>query len=177
MRDWEGCDRLVDRYSATLRGGTGPGGARGVPTHLTLPLQHYSNMWVVMLEGFFDIFILTEKFFGNMLKFYEKIHKKLFFKYNFYPRPVLAFGYCRCLRLCVSLCVNHLLVHVITRDPFKLGSPNFKHSCCYCRWGNGSKLLLKCDYGLLLASLWHWDCEIRLTFYSSDRCLNSSSVD
>ena len=48
---------------------------------------------------------------------------------DFYPRPVLAFGYCRCLRLCVSLCVNHLLVRAITRDPFKLGSPNLKHSC------------------------------------------------
>ena len=48
---------------------------------------------------------------------------------RFYPRPVLAFGYCRCLRLCVSLCVNHLLVRAITRDPFKLGSPNLKHRC------------------------------------------------
>ena len=38
-------------------------------------------------------------------------------------------GNCRCLRLCVSLCVNHLLVRAITRDPFKLGSPNLKHSC------------------------------------------------
>ena len=48
---------------------------------------------------------------------------------GFYPRPVLAFGYCRCQRLCVSLCVNHLLVRAITRDPFKLGSPNLKHRC------------------------------------------------
>ena len=53
----------------------------------------------------------------------------LIFFWPFYPRPVLAFGYCRCLRLCVSLCVNHLLVHAITRDPFKLGSPNLKHRC------------------------------------------------
>ena len=60
---------------------------------------------------------------------------------SFYPRPVLAFGYCRCLRLCVSLCVNHLLVRAITRDPFKLGSPNLKHRCkrpwlrCLLFWG------------------------------------------
>ena len=55
----------------------------------------------------------------------------------FYPRPVLAFGYCRCLRLCVCvcvclsvcLCVNHLLVRAITRDPFKLGSPNLDRRC------------------------------------------------
>ena len=53
-------------------------------------------------------------------------------------RPVLAFGYCRCLRLfcvsvspCVCVCarVNHLLVRVITRDPFKLGSPNLDQRC------------------------------------------------
>ena len=52
---------------------------------------------------------------------------------NFYPRPVLAFGYCRCLRLCVCvsvcMCVNHLLVRAITRDPFKLGSPNLDQRC------------------------------------------------
>ena len=27
------------------------------------------------------------------------------YAYTFYPRPVLAFGYCRCLRLCVCVCV------------------------------------------------------------------------
>ena len=52
---------------------------------------------------------------------------------RFYPRPVLAFGYCRCLRLCVCvsvcLCVNHLLVRAITRDLFKLGSPNLDQRC------------------------------------------------
>ena len=53
----------------------------------------------------------------------------------FYPRPVLAFGYCHRLRLCVcpcvcvSLCVNHLLVRAITWDPFKLGSPNLDQRC------------------------------------------------
>ena len=39
----------------------------------------------------------------------------------FYPRPVLAFGYCHRLRLCV--CINHLLVRTITQ-PFTLESPN-----------------------------------------------------
>ena len=53
----------------------------------------------------------------------------------FYLRPVLAFGYCHRLRLCVSvcvcvsLCVNHLLVRSITRDPFKIGSPNLDQRC------------------------------------------------
>ena len=36
--------------------------------------------------------------------------------------PVLALGYCHCLRLCV--CVNPLFVCTITRDPFKIGSLN-----------------------------------------------------
>ena len=52
---------------------------------------------------------------------------------HFYPRPVLAFGYCRCLRLSVCpsvrVCGNHLLVRAITRHPFKLGSPNLDHRC------------------------------------------------
>ena len=52
---------------------------------------------------------------------------------SFYPRPVLAFGYCRCLRLSVCpsvrVCGNHLLVRAITRHPFKLGSPNLDHRC------------------------------------------------
>ena len=51
----------------------------------------------------------------------------------FYPRPVLAFEYCRCLRLsvCVSVrvCGKHLLVRAITHHPFKLGSPNLDHRC------------------------------------------------
>ena len=52
---------------------------------------------------------------------------------HFNPRPVLAFGYCRYLRLfvCVSVCVciNHVLVRVITHHLFKLGSPNLDHWC------------------------------------------------
>ena len=58
---------------------------------------------------------------------------------SFLPEPVLAFGYCRCLRLCVCVCVcvclsvclsvNHLLVRAIIRDPFKLGSPNLDQRC------------------------------------------------
>ena len=51
----------------------------------------------------------------------------------FYPKPVLAFGYCRRLRLSVCpsvrVCVNHLLVREITRDPFKVGSPNLDQMC------------------------------------------------
>ena len=47
---------------------------------------------------------------------------------DFYPRPVLAFGYCRCLRLSVSPSVTKF-VRTITHYPFKLGSPNLDHRC------------------------------------------------
>ena len=47
----------------------------------------------------------------------------------FLPEACMAIGYCRCLRLSVRPCVNHLLVRTITRDPFKLGSPNLNHRC------------------------------------------------
>ena len=50
---------------------------------------------------------------------------------HFYPRPVLAFGYCRCLRVCVCVClsVNHQLVRAITHQPFKLEPPNLDQRC------------------------------------------------
>ena len=50
---------------------------------------------------------------------------------SFYPRPVLAFGYCRCLRVCVCVClsVNHQLVRAVTHQPFKLESPNLDQRC------------------------------------------------
>ena len=64
---------------------------------------------------------------------------------HFYPRPVLAFGYCHrpclCICQCVCVCINHLLVRTITHQPFKLESPNLKHRCktpwlrCLLFWG------------------------------------------
>ena len=57
----------------------------------------------------------------------------------FYPRPVMAFGYCRCLRLSVCVCacvcvyvfvsVNHQFVRTITCHPLKLQSPNLDLKC------------------------------------------------
>ena len=60
----------------------------------------------------------------------------LFMKFSFLPEA--SFGLrvlsspasvCVCPCVCVSLCVNHLLVRAITRDPFKLGSPNLDQRC------------------------------------------------
>ena len=45
------------------------------------------------------------------------------------PEASMAIGHCRCLRLFVRPCVNHLLVRAIPRDPFKLGSPHLNHEC------------------------------------------------
>ena len=47
----------------------------------------------------------------------------------FYPRPDLTFGYCRCLRLSVRVCVNNELVRTITHHPFKLRSLNLDQRC------------------------------------------------
>ena len=71
----------------------------------------------------------TEK--GWNKKIYVLKHSQVLSVF-FYPRPVLAFGYCRCLRLSVCPSVrpcNHVLVRAITHYPFKLGSPNLDQSC------------------------------------------------
>ena len=51
----------------------------------------------------------------------------------FYPRPILTFGYFRCLRLCVCLsvcpCFNLELVHAKTHQLYKLESPNSDIRC------------------------------------------------
>ena len=54
---------------------------------------------------------------------------------SFYPRPVLAFGYCRCLRLSVCVCpsvcvsVNPELVCTINHHAFKLEPLNLDKRC------------------------------------------------
>ena len=65
----------------------------------------------------------------------KNIISRSLYGYDYYPRPVLAFGYCHRLRLyvcpCVRVCVciNHLLVRTITHQPFKLESPNLNQRC------------------------------------------------
>ena len=69
------------------------------------------------------------------VKFMEILIEITFFYH--YPRPVLVIGYCRCLRLrvrlslCLSVCLSvcQSLVRTITRDPFKLRSPNLDQRC------------------------------------------------
>ena len=51
----------------------------------------------------------------------------LFTRGQFGPSGIFVACVCVCLYVC--LCVNHLLVRAITRDPFKLGSPNLHQRC------------------------------------------------
>ena len=57
--------------------------------------------------------------------------QNVFTRGQFWPSGIVIACVCVCVRvcMCVSLCVNHLLVRVITRDPFKLGSPNLDQIC------------------------------------------------
>ena len=71
--------------------------------------------------------------------------------FHFYPRPVLAFGYCRCLCVCPSVCVsiNPELVRAITHHTFKLEPPNLANLDKICK-----TIWLR---SLLLFSGWGWD--------------------
>ena len=56
----------------------------------------------------------------------HKLHVEIIFtRGQFWPSGIVV----ACVCVSVSLCVNHLLVRAITRDPFKLGSPNLEHRC------------------------------------------------
>ena len=50
---------------------------------------------------------------------------------QFWPSGIVVACVCVCVSVCLSvrMCVNHLLVRVITRDLFKLGSPNLDQRC------------------------------------------------
>ena len=57
----------------------------------------------------------------------------IFTRGQFWPSGIVVACVCVCVCvfvcLSVRLCVNHLLVRAITRDLFKLGSPNFDQRC------------------------------------------------
>ena len=63
-------------------------------------MEHGKSVWILLPEASFGLRVLSS------------------------PASV-----CVCPCVCVSLWVNHLLVHAITRDPFKLGSPNLDQRC------------------------------------------------
>ena len=55
----------------------------------------------------------------------------IFTRGQFWPSGIVVACVCVCVCVCLSvcLCVNHLLVRTITRDLFKLGSPNLDQRC------------------------------------------------
>ena len=57
----------------------------------------------------------------------------IFTRGQFWPSGIVVACVCVCVCVCVCLsvclCVNHLLVRTITRDLFKLGSPNLDQRC------------------------------------------------
>ena len=105
------------------------------------------NIWILigislnfLLRGSIDIksaliYVLVWQLRVAIMTSYSVISDDKVANFGFYPRPVLAFGYCHRLRLwvCVSVCVcvcsNHELVRTITHRPFKLGSPNLDQRC------------------------------------------------
>ena len=73
----------------------------------------------------------------------------LWYWVGFYPRPVLAFGYCRCLRVSV----NHELVSAITRHNFELKPPNLDQKM--------QTILLKVP--IVLGTDWAWPSRSNFT--------------
>ena len=63
----------------------------------------------------------------------EELANFIFTQGQFWPSGIVIACVCVCVCPCVwvgvSLCVNHLLVRAITRDPFKLGSLNLDQRC------------------------------------------------
>ena len=68
-----------------------------------------------------------------MLKCDDDMNYLVFTQGQFWPSGIVIACVCACVSVCVcvfvSLCVNHLFVRAITRDQFKLGSPNLKQRC------------------------------------------------
>ena len=91
-------------------GPTGPRWAPCWPHELC-----YLGIWPIMSShlvfnisnALHFISLVTQRMMFRIIS-YLVLYTRLFVKFSFYPRPVLAFGYCRCLRLCVcvSVCLS-----------------------------------------------------------------------
>ena len=90
------------------------GVSRSAGTLANTPYEYKpSAKW--LWQNFMFLFPVFMKYIFNILRLY-----------HFYPRPVMAFWYCRCLRLSVCVCVcvcvsvNHQFVRMITCHLLKL---------------------------------------------------------
>ena len=93
---------------------------RWIPISLQFVPKHFIDLKSSMVQGI-TWHCTYDKL--NVLKSVTLMRCNTFPMAHFYPRPVLAFRYCRCLRLSVSPSVTKF-VRAITHYPFKLGSPN-----------------------------------------------------
>ena len=103
-----------------------------------------ARAWLVFLYQSLNnnIYICGKPYFINILKMFHIRNKtamssliaiftdvtSIFItRGQFWPSGIVV----ACICVCVSVClwVNHLLVRAITRDPFKLGSPNLDQRC------------------------------------------------
>ena len=91
------------------------------------------DMILIRYSSPLPIFIYQSMFHPMRADFtYVNTHYTTFIHY---PRPVLDFGCCRCLRLSVPSVRPSVrpsvtkFVHAITRQPFKLGSPKLDQIC------------------------------------------------
>ena len=105
----------------------------------------------------------------------------VFTRGQFWPSGIVVACVCVCVCVCVCLsvclCVNHLLVRAITRDPFKLGSPNLDRRCKRpwlgrCRaWINEHGIMFLSDFSHCL----HWIAVVRVG-WQRDSLINISPI-
>ena len=83
---------------------------------------------------------------------------------DFYPRPVLAFGYCHRLGVCV--CVSPFFVRAITHPTFQLESSNLDQQI--------QQILLKCP--IVFGVDWPWPSRSNLTSFQNSVYLHRFCV-
>ena len=120
---WRGGGRSR-RIEERGRGGALTTNRGGVTIFLERSLIHWSNLgrkhWPICLKAFFSFMkhVSVQWHFGHFLQIcFPANEEKCFgtvcrlkclitYFICFYPRPVLALGYCHRLRLCVSVCAS-----------------------------------------------------------------------
>ena len=87
-------------------------------------LQCLKMIWLNKADSVVSVkLIILKHHEGSVLPLYFHYWMALFFTGGqFWPSGIVVVCVCVCLHVCVGLCLR-----AITRDPFKLGSPNLDH--------------------------------------------------
>ena len=93
---WDKC------YTTGLSMRCGDGLIHGTKRHKDNQSERLNHLYKTKFTNIFDDKLRAPKSYGAVA--------------FFYPRPVLAFGYCRCLRLCVSVCLSVCQSRVCPRN-------------------------------------------------------------